>query len=59
MATEARYQVSKTPGAPSNQANSGPTLAPKELAEFIDSIKEDEAPVDAAGCNDHDPEYND
>jgi hypothetical protein len=34
-------------------------LTPEELAEFIDSIKEDEAPAHATNCTDYDPEYND
>jgi hypothetical protein len=42
MATEARYDVSKTPGAPPNSAHKGSTLTPEELAEFIDSLREDE-----------------
>jgi hypothetical protein len=34
-------------------------LTPDERAEFIDSLREDEAPAEATGCNDYDPEYND
>jgi hypothetical protein len=34
-------------------------LTPDECAEFIDSIKEDEAPAHATNCTDYDPEYND
>ncbi len=44
------------PGAPTNPANRGPTLTPEEVAEFIDSLKEDEAPADATDCTDYDPE---
>jgi len=59
MATEARYQAPETPGAPANPTNRGSALTPDECAEFIDSIKEDEAPAHATNCTDYDPEYND
>jgi hypothetical protein len=59
MATEASYEAPTTPGAPTNPANRGPALTPEEVAEFIDSLKEDEAPAHATECNDYDPEYND
>jgi hypothetical protein len=48
MATEARYEVPKTLGAPTNPANSGPALTPEEFAEFIDSLREDEIAAEAA-----------
>ena len=59
MATEARYQAPETPAAPTNPANNGSALTPEELADFIDSIKEDEAPAEATDRNGYDPEYND
>ncbi len=55
MAPEARYAVPKPPGAPTIPANSGRTLTPEELAEFIDSINEDEVAA-AEDCADYDPE---
>jgi hypothetical protein len=59
MATEAKYRVAKMPGAPTNPANRGSTLTPEELAEFIDSLREDEIAAAVSGCTDGDPEYND
>ncbi len=56
MAPEARYAVPKPPGAPTIPANSGRTLTPEELAEFIDSLGYDEAPAAVADCTDYDPE---
>jgi hypothetical protein len=59
MAAEARYAAPKTPGAPTNPATSAHTLSPEDFAEFIDSLREDEAPAEATGCTDCDREYND
>ncbi len=56
MATEARYDVSKTLRAPNNPTRREPTLTPEELAEFIDSLEYDEAPAAVADCADYDPE---
>jgi hypothetical protein len=56
MATETRYEVSKTPEAPTNPANRRSALTPEEVAELIDSLKEDEAPAEAADCIDYDAE---
>jgi hypothetical protein len=59
MATEARYDVSKTPGAPPNSAHKGSTLTPEELAEFIDSLREDELLSPIVDSDDLDRAYND
>jgi hypothetical protein len=59
MATKARHDVARMRATPTNGLNGFPTLTPVEFAEFIDSLKEDEAPAEAVGCNDYDPEYND
>ncbi len=59
MAPEVRYAVPRPPGAPTIPANSGCTLAPEELAEFIDSLEYDEAPPAVADCADYFPENND
>jgi hypothetical protein len=55
MATEAKCANPKTPGAPTNPANSGHKLTPEELAELIDSHEYDEAPAAIADCTDYDP----
>jgi hypothetical protein len=59
MATEARYRAGKMPGALTNPANTGPTVTPEDIAEFIDSIREDEIAAERTDCADYDPEYND
>jgi hypothetical protein len=59
MATEARCQVPRTPRALAVPTYSGTALSPEELAEFIDSIREDEVLSPTAGCDDLDPAYND
>jgi hypothetical protein len=59
MATEARHAVPKNPGAPTKSANSGQALSPEDLAEFIDSLREDEIAATVADRADDDPEYND
>jgi hypothetical protein len=59
MAPEARYAVPRPPGASTIPANSGRTLTPEELAEFIDSLEYDEAPAAVADCADYDSENND
>jgi hypothetical protein len=59
MAADARHQAPKTPRAPTIPANRGSTLTPEDIAEFMDSIKEDEVLSAAAHCDDDDPEYND
>jgi len=56
MAPEARYAVPRPPGASTIPANSGRTLTPEELAEFIDSLEYDEAPAAVADCADYDSE---
>ena len=42
MAPEAKYQAPNTLRAPANPTHGDPTLAPKEFAEFVDSLKYDE-----------------
>ena len=59
MATEGRCQVSRTPRALAVPTHSGTALSPEELAEFIDSIREDEVLSPTADCDDLDPAYND
>ena len=59
MATEARFQVPRTPRALAVPTYSGTALSPEELAEFIDSIREDEVLSPTADCDDLDPAYND
>ena len=59
MATEARYDVLKTRRAPTNPAHRDPTLTPEELAEFIDSLREDEVLSPTVDRDDFDPAYND
>ncbi len=56
MALEARYAVPKPTGAPTIPANSGRILTPEELAEFIDSLREDEIAAEVADGTDHDAE---
>ena len=55
MATEAKWANPKTPGVPTNPANSGHKLTPEELAEPIDSHEYDEAPAAIADCADYAP----
>ena len=59
MATEARYDVPKTRKAPTNPAHRDPTLTPEELAEFINSLREDELLSPTVDSDDLDPAYND
>ena len=59
MAIEARHAVPENPGALTNPANSGEALTPEDLAEFIDSLREDEIAATVADRADDDPEYND
>jgi hypothetical protein len=59
MATEARCQAGKTPRAPTGPTNDGHTLAPEELAEFMDSLEYDAPPPLPADSANYDPEYND
>jgi hypothetical protein len=56
MATEARFQVPRTPRALAVPTYSGTALSPEELAEFIDSLEYDEAPATVADTVDCDPE---
>jgi hypothetical protein len=56
MATEARYQVPRTPRALAVPPYSSIALLPEELADFIDSLEYDLAPAAASDCNDYDPE---
>jgi hypothetical protein len=56
MATDARYQVPRTPRALAVSTDSGAALTPEELVEFIDSLEYDDTPAEAADCNDYDPE---
>jgi hypothetical protein len=58
MATEARYQATKTHRALAVPTYSGTALTPEEFAEFIDSLREDEIATATAVCNDE-AEYND
>jgi hypothetical protein len=39
--------------------NRGSALTPEELAEFLDSLREDEIAAEAANSTDYDPECND
>jgi len=52
MATEARYEVPKTPRALAVPTYSGTGLTPEELAEFLDSLEYDDAPAAVADCTD-------
>jgi hypothetical protein len=56
LVTEARCQVPRTPAAPTVPTYSGTALTREELAEFIDSLEDDEAPAAVADCADYDPE---
>jgi hypothetical protein len=58
MATEPRYQVPKTSGAPANSAQGRAALTPEDLAEFMASLEYDDAPAAPADCCGDDPEYN-
>jgi hypothetical protein len=58
MVAEARYAAPETPGTPTN-AKSGHSLAPEELAEFLDSLREDEVLSPTGDSDDFDPAYND
>ncbi len=58
MATEARYQAIKTHGALAVPTYSGAALTPEEVAEFINSLGEDEIAAEAADGADCDPECN-
>ena len=51
-----RFDAAKTPASPQN---SGDPLTPEELAEFMVSLDEDDAPNAPVECADDDFEYND
>jgi hypothetical protein len=59
MATKARCQVPSAPRALAIPTYRGTALSPEELAEFIDSLREDELLSPTADCDDLDPAYND
>jgi hypothetical protein len=59
MATEAKCASPKTPAAPTNPVNRDSALTPEELAEFLDSLREDEIASEAANSTNYDPECND
>jgi hypothetical protein len=59
MAADSKHQGPKILRARANLANNGFALTPEDLAEFIDSLADDDPPADAADCPDYDPEYND
>ena len=56
MATEAKRASPKTPAALTNPVNRGSAHTPEELAELLDSLREDEIAAEAANSTNYDPE---